>query len=234
MINYTIAVMLVIAGIAIIFIGKPKTTVLLPLIGAVLLAGVALFVYQNWDEWKHPPKTGVSTEKNEGVETGTKASIPKIPEWETVGNFPIHFNGRIFSSTVGPNGERAGTAEIYTDSFVKFGYRYKISFHGDYSKYFMTDPWYNNISWRGWTPQNSNVKLPYPKHQNMSLVLRIGNVEGLHPDKKNDFIIFVPTEDAKIFAELNINREEAEYYHPKEGLKVKKSTLFIKLERQPI
>jgi len=156
----------------------------------------------------------------------------KAPEWEIAKDCPINFSGRTFSNTVGPDGERAYTGEVYTECFLETGYDYKITFSGEYTKRLITQE--HRVSWRGFSPQSQGIVKPFPQYEVGALTLRIGSKDGLHPEAKKDFIVFTPTEAVKIFAEVNVNREEAEYRNPKVGSKLKNSTLSIKLERRPI
>ena len=153
------------------------------------------------------------------------------PEWETVGNCPIHFSGRTFSTTVGPDGERANTGEVYTECFLENGYDYKITFSGEYTKKLITQE--HKVSWRGFNPQSQGIAKPFPDYDFGALMLRIGNQVGIHPEKGKDFVVFAPMDSEKVFAEINVNRDPEEY-HDSKGSKLKNSTLSIKIERRPL
>lgn len=155
-------------------------------------------------------------------------------QWEKMKDISLPFTGRIFNETAGPDGEKIGTGEVNTGLVLENGYDYKITFSGTYSEWFTSDPWFDNISWTGWNPQSAGMKKPFPSHPYGALTLRISDKDGLHPKKGEDFIIFTPNGDNKVFAELNINRELVEYVNPKIGRKIKNSTLSLKVERRPI
>lgn len=184
------------------------------------------------DAWVY---SGILLSSPTAKPTAASSTAPgKAPEWELVKDCPIPLSGRIFSDTVGPNGERAHTGEVYSGCFVEIGYDYKITYSGKYSQWFTSDPWFNGLTWKGWNPQSQIIDKPFSELNYGALALRIGNKECLHPEGKKDFIIFTPSQDAKIFSELNISRDESEYHHPKVGSKIKNSTLSIKLERRPL
>jgi hypothetical protein len=183
------------------------------------------------DAWVY---SGILLTSPKATTSSTSNIEGSAPEWEMVKDCPIHFSGRIFSNTVGPNGERANSGEIYSECFMEVGYDYKVTYSGTYSEFFVRKPWYDNISWQGWNPQSQGIDKPFPSYNYGALMLRIGNKESLHPESGKDFIVFTPTEAVKIFAELNINREDGEYYHLTEGAKLKNSTLSLKLERRPL
>lgn len=154
--------------------------------------------------------------------------------WTKVKDTPLPFTGRIFNESPGPDGEKNGTGEVFTGLVLEIGYDYKITFSGTYSEWFTSDPWFDNISWTGWNPQSARMKKPFPTHPYGALMLRIGDKSGLHPQEGQDFIIFTPNGNEKVFAELNINRELVEYFNPRVGRKIKNSTLLLRAERRPI
>jgi len=153
------------------------------------------------------------------------------PEWEKVSDCQIHFSGRTFSTTVGPDGERANTGEVYTECFLENGYDYKITFSGEYTKKLITQE--HKVSWRGFNPQSQGIAKPFPDYDFGALMLRIGNQVGIHPEKGKDFVVFAPMDSEKVFAEINVNRDPEEY-HDSKGSKLKNSTLSIKIERRPL
>ncbi|EKE21410.1 MAG: hypothetical protein ACD_7C00253G0002 [uncultured bacterium] len=171
-------------------------------------------------------------------ESNKKEEVKKssnTPEWEKIADCPIHFNGRVFSDTVGPNGERPNTGEVYSGCFVEVGYEYKITFSGDYSQFFKHLPWYKKLSWSGWNPQIQDAIKPFPNYNYGALMLRIGAQNGLHPEKGKNFITFTPTDPAKILGELNITQREDSYIDQSSvGNKIQDSTLSIKIERRPL
>lgn len=223
-----IVIFLILLGLAILLISKSK--LLLPMLVIGLILGGSQFVQRNWEDMKSMiPKN----QKTKNGKASSSKELGVLPKWETVKECPIHFSGRIFSDTVGPNGERPLTGEVYTECFLKFGYEYKITYSGEHTKYLITKR-YPHISWRGWRPQSQGMNKPFPDYNFGALMLRIGNQEGFHPQEKQDFIIFTPKENVKIFGELNVNREYDEYFNPNVGSKIKDSTLSIKIERRPI
>lgn len=159
------------------------------------------------------------------------------PEWELYKDFgecKFVFSGRgVFSNTVGPNGEKAGTAEVYSGCFLEQGYEHKITFKGGYKNLFKRLP-FHEITWKGWDPQSENIRKPFPEYPYGALMLRIGNQHGIHPEKGQDFIIISDMEGANIYGELNKNREHGDYVHPTMGSKVVESTLTIEIRRRPL
>lgn len=226
MINYTIAGIIIFAGITLIFIGKPKMTVLMPAIGSILLIGFSIFIYQNWAKWKSPPKKS-------GIEKTSAKNQEQKPlvQLETVGNSPIIISGRTFSMNVGPDGERAGTGEIFTGIILEPGYSYHLILSGEFIKRFFKKS--EKFNWRGWNPQSQGINKPFSSFPYGALMLRIGNKQGLHPEDGKDYVVYTPNQHERVFVELNINREFDDYYDSR-GVKISNSTLSLKVERRPI
>lgn len=173
------------------------------------------------------PEVKVEKEKSDSVSTPPEWELYKKPD-----ECKFDFSGRgVFANTVGPNGERANTGEVYSGCFLERGYEYKITFKGEYEKFFERLPFYK-ISWKGWTPQSERINKPFADYEFGALMLRVGNQHGIHPERDLDYILISDMENSRIFGELNINREIGEYVHPDVGSKIKNSTLSIKIERR--
>jgi hypothetical protein len=156
---------------------------------------------------------------------------------ELVGNFPIYLSGNSFNRSMGKNGERQGTGEIFIPHLCEAGYQYFFTLSGDFEKVFWHLP-FVKISWQGNDAvAGQGINKPFPNLQYGALTLRIGNKEGLIPMAgKNELSAMIISPTA-IFSEININREIDEYYDPTTkgldaGNKLQKSNLSIKIERR--
>ncbi|HFC76715.1 MAG TPA: hypothetical protein ENJ27_00605 [Candidatus Moranbacteria bacterium] len=159
-------------------------------------------------------------------------SKKKIGKWENVGIFPIPIDKKMFNLVSGRNGERAGTGEMWIPYILLPDWEYKITFSGGYQKLFWHLPWIS-IPYRGddgvaGQGVRKPFKLPYG-----ALVLRVGKV-SIFPAENTNSVFCQAKNTTKIFAELNINREPAEYYTPKLGFKLRNKNLSIKIERRRI
>ena len=157
----------------------------------------------------------------------------KFGKWKDVGTFPIPVDEKTLNLVSGRNGERAGTGEMWIPYILLPGWEYKITFWGKYQKLFWQPVWVNIPCQGDDSVVGQGVRKPF-KIPYGALVLRIGKNSFFWPHKNPTPVYIQVSGTTRIFAELNINREPAEYYTPKLGFKLRNKDLSIKIERRRI
>ena len=160
-------------------------------------------------------------------------SKKKFGEWEAVGIFPIPIDGKTLNLVSGRNGERAETGEMLIPYILLPGWEYQITFLGKYQKLFWQPVWVDIPCQGDDSVAGQGVRKPF-KIPYGALVLRIGKNSFFWSHKNPSPAYIQVSGITKIFAELNINREPAEYYTPKLGFKLRNKNLSIKIERRRI
>jgi len=144
-------------------------------------------------------------------------------KWETVLNLPVQISGESFNEKLGPNGEEAGTGQMF---FIELpAGKYSFLLYGSYRKRFDNSKWYRySIPYSGIEHKGSNTK-PFRSILYGAVVLRLGNQKRLLSGVYN---LHRPT---KVYVELNISREAGEY-RDNLGPKVDPSNLHLKVEKE--